>query len=389
MMGKVWIVVLGIIALLVPINLFSEDEILGYENFFEEDTIEDNGLDIGGSISSEFDYNILKASFSDFTLYNPNTAMIYLDRRLKNLVRGFIRGKMIFDPTLTESDFSYSSGLKLSLEELWIKFNIANTLFFTLGKQKIRWGASAFWNPTDTLNTIRRDPFETEDDREGVTILKTHIPLGTANLYAIGLFNDAHNVDEIGYAGRIEVPISTFEFSLSATGAKGCNPIFGFDFSGGIGDIDLYSEFAFFRGDSIPESYKEENKFFLSMSCGISYELEYSSEDTVTFCLEYYYNGKVYSDGEYAYEPYNLSKHYGMFMISIPQPGGWNDLSFMIFNLGNFTDLTFITRPGITITAIQDLIIDFNVGFHYGRAGGELTIGDQLVDISLSFKIAV
>ena len=415
----VWLIII----LLNPINIFSEeddkkaleDEMFGNDSFIEEEkddfrdekggiseeekeSIEEDSLDIGGSISTEFDYNILNTSFSDYHLYNPNTAMIYLDKRLKNLIRGFVRGKLIFDPTSARE-------LLLSLEELWLKFHIANTLFFTIGKQKIKWGASKFWNPTDTLNTLKQDPFANEDGREGVTLFKTHIPIGIANLYAIGLFNNAHNLDEIGYAGRIEIPISTFEFSLSTTGAKGRKTVFGFDFSGGIGDIDLYSEFAFsfgsdktfFRGESVPESYKEDKRFFPRVSSGIRYELGYSDEDAVTFCLEYYYNSEGYSDkdlyrwvfDEYVYEPYNLSRHYGMLMISMPQPGEWNDITFTLFNLGNFTDLTFITRPGIIITAIQDLTIDLSFGFHYGKADGEFTLGNQLIDIALSFGMVI
>ena len=80
-----------------------------------------------------------------------------------------------------------SDNLQVDLQELRISANISHEIFFTIGRQKVKYGAAKFINPTDFLNPVPFDFFLPSDERSGVDIVKMQIPSGTANLYAAGV----------------------------------------------------------------------------------------------------------------------------------------------------------------------------------------------------------
>ena len=73
------------------------------------------------------------------------------------------------------------------LDQLWINFDVAHRAFVTVGRQHVKWGVGKFWNPTDYLHPVRRDPLATFDARTGTTMLKLHVPWEKRgwNFYAV------------------------------------------------------------------------------------------------------------------------------------------------------------------------------------------------------------
>lgn len=383
---------------------FSEEK--GITDQQKQETLRDR-MEIGGSLFSDFYYSTYSTKkFSDFLFYNTNLAYVYLDSKLEKDVRFFAKGKFTYTPTLNENDINPYTGqtskqLVSELDELKLMFNAKNLVFFTIGKQKIKYGSGKFWNPTDFLNTTMKDPFYTYDRRVGVALVKAHVPLGNSNFYLIGDVNEAKNLDQIGYVLRYEVPINSSEFALTMRAKKDRSTKLGLDLSTALYEFDVYGEMSVSKGsdkvfyDQLGNTYTDNKKTYIGVTGGISYEWQYIENDTMTFNLEYYYNKEGYNSpsiypilwANNAYVPLNTGRQYAMFMVYVPKPGSWNSINISMFNIANLIDSSLITRTELMYLMTHDLSIGFNATVHYGKANGEFRTGGQLVDLGVRFEV--
>lgn len=364
-------------------------------------------LDIGGSLFSDFYYFTSSTKkFSDFWFYNTNLAYVYLDSKFEKDVRIFVKGRLTYTPTTNAGELSPYTGetierLLADLDELKIMFNAYNQVFFTIGKQKVKFGAAKFWNPTDFLNDRMKNPFYSYDRRLGVSLVKVHVPVGSANAYFIADIEGARNIDQIAYVGRFELPVNVSELSVTVLSRKNHATRLGFDFSTAVSVLDIYAEAGVSKGsdkvlyDKFGTSYTNNKSTFWGISGGISYEFAYSDLDTTSLTLEYYYNQEGYNDpsmypvllSKGAFVPLNTGRQYAMLMIYIPKPGTWNDTNISIFNIANLVDSSLITRLELMYMFTKELAMGFNASFHYGRSNGEFRVGGQLVDLGVRFEL--
>ncbi|MBI4402930.1 MAG: hypothetical protein HY537_02140 [Deltaproteobacteria bacterium] len=348
---------------------------------------EDERLKIGGTFWTELDYYGLSTSENKQWLFNPNNLWVYGDARLRNNVRAFVKGRLIYDPVISGNAVSPLTGLTIrqfesSLDEAKLMFNAGRLVYFTVGRQKIKWGSGKFWNPTDFLNTSRREMFRSEDYRSGLTLLKTHVPIGRANLILIQDLEGASKPSLVGHAARAELALSSSEIALSAFSKTGRKAVIGLDVSFAVWDFDLYAESAY-------------TKDVFKTVVGVSYDYKVSDSDTISFGLEYFYNGDGYTNTDLylgavaggTYIPYYLSQHYGMFMIWLPSPGRLDDFTFTLFNLVNLTDHSAVSRLNVDIKLLQDIKCNLAFGVHYGNANGELRLGGQSVDLQGGLRV--
>ncbi len=363
--------------------------------------------EIGGSIYSDFYYSIYSdKSFDDNLFINSNLGYVYLDSKLPEDVRVFIKGKVVYTPTVTDGDFSPITGetynkLDADLDEAKIMFNAYNKVFFTIGKQKVKYGASKFWNPTDFLNQTMKNPFYDYDRRTGLPLVKVHVPIGSSNCYLLGDLDDAKNIDEISYVLRCEVSLKSSEFAISRRAKKNQATKVGFDFSTALYDLDVYGEASVAKGsdktfyDQAGTPYMNTRKTFWDISGGVSYEMPFLDADSITFYLEYYFNGEGYRDpaiypvlwANGAYVPLNTAKQYAMFMIYAPTPGNWNHINISMFNVFNLVDSSAITRAELMYLFTKDLSVGFNITGHYGKSDGEFRLYGQLIDLGIRFEL--
>lgn len=362
--------------------------------------------EIGGSVFSDFYYSIYSdKQFDDNLFINSNLGYVYLDSKLPEDVRFFLKGKISYVPT-ANGQFSPITGdaadkLDADLDEAKIMFNAYNRVFFTIGKQKVKYGASKFWNPTDFLNQTMKNPFYDYDRRTGIPMVKVHVPIGRSNCYLLGDLDDATNIDQISYVLRCEVSTESSEFALSRRAKKDQASKVGFDFSTALYALDVYGEAAVSKGsdkvfyDNTGASYMNTRKTFWNISGGVSYEMPFLDADSMTFSLEYYYNMEGYKDpsmypilwAKSAYVPLNTAKQYAMFMIYAPTPGNWNHINISLFNVLNLTDSSAITRAELMYLFTKDLSIGFNVTGHYGKSDGEFRLYGQLIDLGIRFEL--
>jgi hypothetical protein len=236
-------------------------------------------LRIGGQIYLRAQSSGLQGqSPADWSLSSPSLLDVYMDVRPNERVRGYVRGRMTYDPTLpstasptmpagydSSSQGGSSSGGTASLaslvgpqqtrtprvvlDQMWLSFDIKHAVFVTAGRQHVRWGTARFWTPTEFLHLQHRNPLDVFDARTGTTMLKLHVPWEARgwNFYAYGLTEGADatpTASRVAGAARAEVVLGTAELGAGALVQRGHKPKLAADISAGIWDFDFYGEVA-------------------------------------------------------------------------------------------------------------------------------------------------
>lgn len=450
----------------------SESSSISWEKL--EDTLE-----IGGDLYSQITYAVLDETYvfplgtsfkTMFALFNEidvnevdelltidqtnfgfsNNLYVYMDSRPNDDLRVFVKGILFFDPTYNQGFFGEEyAEVTADLEELWIKFTLWDYLFFTLGKQKIKWGTGRIWTPTDFLNENYIDPFAVWDARPGVSMIKLHIPVESLgwNFYIMGKMDDIKDVDSMGLAVKAEFVFSTVEIGLMSVLKKNTRTRYGISISAGVWIFDVYAEWAFKYGaiynkargqDPFPielapgpipdeedpislqgvEFYYPEKKLYNQITAGIEYTFNYSADDLMTLNAEYFYNQEGYNDIEdlsaaiignilgsmVALEgmtnpiPFNfryMGVHYVSLIWMLPTPGSLNHTTFLISSMANLSDKTGLSVLNISHELIDDLHMNFIMYASYSFIDevddyrGELRFGNQFFNFILSFNIKI
>lgn len=233
------------------------------------------------------------------------------------------------------------------LDQLWLNFDIARTVYITVGRQKVRWGTARVWFPTDFLNSAPRDPFNPFDVRLGVNMVKVHVPIEKLgwNFYGYGLFdnigvnNSQLTIGNLGGALRAEFVVWQAELSLGAVWQNGRRPRYAASLSLPLGPLDAYAEVALrdgrdfvitrapsdtkfqtfidtattaglrnaLGGEDFAAAYADElSKFDISIgrgsgvyaqvSGGLSWQFNYTDKNFGILAAEYFYNPAGYAN---------------------------------------------------------------------------------------------
>jgi hypothetical protein len=359
-------------------------------------------LDLGGLLYLRGEYAALeRGRAEDFRLRTPNLLDAYLDARPSDRVRGYVRGRLYFDPTIAKGGETNSFGqteerTTALLDQAWVKLDVGRTLFVTVGPQRIKWGAGRFWNPTDFVNQARLDPLAVLDERTGVSLVKLHLPVEALgwNFYAIADLEDASTPGEVGGALRAEVVVLDAEVALSAAARKD-NPLrLGADLSTAVGDFDLRGEVALQHGQPAPfyegplgasRTVSREDDWIPQAVAGAEIAVPYSDRDNVVLGAEYFFNDAGYENADLyplllasgRYEPFYVGRHYGAAYALLQAPGNRDDHTFLLTTLGNLSDRSFVTRFDWRVLLLQYARLDAHVAGHYGDRG-EFRLGFDL-----------
>ncbi|MBL8917697.1 MAG: hypothetical protein JNJ54_02460 [Myxococcaceae bacterium] len=233
------------------------------------------------------------------------------------------------------------------LDQLWLRFDIARTVYLTVGRQKVRWGTARIWYPTDYLNSQPRDPFNPFDVRLGVNMVKVHVPVEKLgwNFYGYGLFdnigvgNSQLTLGNLGGALRAEFVVWQAELGLGAVWMNGRRPRYAADISLPIGPFDVYGEVAIrsgrdfvitrapsdtkfqsfldaaqnaglrnaLLGEDFGAAYSDElgkydvtigrgTGIYAQVSGGLSWQFNYTDKNFGILAAEYFYNPAGYSN---------------------------------------------------------------------------------------------
>ncbi|MFT7582953.1 MAG: hypothetical protein ACI9MR_004639, partial [Myxococcota bacterium] len=360
-------------------------------------------LTIGGQLYLRFASTLQEdMAFGDMPLSMPNLLDLYLDARPDDRVRGFFNGRLRFDPTVRDGQTSlFGQSVEpasVSVDQLWLKTDIARTVYLTIGQQRLKWGASRLWNPTDFVNTTRREPLSLFDERTGAPLVKAHIPIESLgwNAYAILLLDGVETLEDVGAALRLEMAFDRSEFAVSSVFGKGRKTSFGLDVSAGVGEIDVTAEIALtderdsdvFSGTldiingEVPTASKRD-AWIARASMGASYTFRPNDDDLMTVGVEYFYNPLGYSDASLypfllavgALEPFYAGEHYAGLFWLVPSPGDWDDVTFTLSTIGNLSDPSFVSRLDVSAQLHTRLQLQTYAQVHYGKRGGEFRFG--------------
>lgn len=384
-------------------NDSAETETSSKNTPFDSSVLDKDNLSIGGTLKSKIDYQF---AGDDHILSFPNNLWLYADAHFPKDIRAFASGRLIYNPSYdgtTTSQFTAKTQRRetWTLDELKLMFNIQHTLFWTVGKQKIKWGASHFWNPTDSLNQTKKDFFQSTDERGGLPLIKTNIPLSFANIYGIALLDNATELNQMSWVGRAEIPLPSAEMSATFITKSDEKNTYNVDGSFSLWDFDLYGELSYSKGTNDPH-YKNaapdptyDDRDIFKASGGISYDLYYNEKDALTLNGEYFYNGNGYTNTkEYLavlanqqYTPFYLSQNYALLALIANEPFGLTENRVSLYEIANLSDCTQVTRLQWDVTFYRKLDVQAALSGHTGKSGGEFTIFDQYVDASLRAKV--
>lgn len=351
--------------------------------------VEADRLKMGGYLQAEWmAYQLENAPVQDY-ITSPMTLELYLDAQMKNDVRAFFKGRLLNDSSVDESVPSPLTGGAQKqntsyLDEMKISFNTRRKIFWTVGRQKIKWGASKFWNPTDFINMTKRDFLRQDDLRTGISMVKAHIPWRASNFYVIGVNEAASESSQNGIAGRFEIPINTSEWTLSAYSRKGQKTKLGSDISFALKDFDVYMEGA--QTDIGTDK---------SASGGLSYEFKYNDDDTATVGLEGFWQENGASDkSSYAtmlasgqFVPFHMGKSYTSASLFMMKPGSWNDSNLLFLAIMNNSDRSQYYRVTWIYTGISDLQWTVALGGRAGETGSEMKLFNQTYDAWVQMRV--
>jgi hypothetical protein len=361
----------------------------------------------------------------------PSLTDVYLDVRPNDRVRGFALGRMLFDPTQTASSTSVLPGAVRAanprgvLDQLWVRFDVERAAFLTVGRQHVKWGVGRFWNPTDYLHAVRRDPLAVFDERTGTTMLRVHVPWerrgwnfygvaiaeplvtqGTSPLVPSSQAPQAAASNELGAIGggaRAELVLGGWELGLDGVAQRGIRPRLGADLSGAVGEIDVRGELGlrtssdvplFARVAGVPDSAplvlryaeREPSGIRPSAVAAAEWSHKYSDEDAFTVGVEYFYNANGYDDARVyplllaanAFTPFYLGRHYAGAYLVLPRPGSWNLHTFTLSAIANLSDRSAVARLDWSVTLLTYLTLETYLQSHLGANGGELRLGIDL-----------
>ena len=310
---------------------------------------------------------------ADVTLDAPSRLDLYADARPNDRVRAYASGRLTHDFTIRDTDTDPFTGAPLAsetvlLDQLTLKFDAAHRVFVTVGRQRILWGVGRFWNPTDFLNQQRLDPLAVFDVRTGVDLLKVHVPVesANANFYAIGNFEDAQTLAEIGGALRAEVAFGQTELTASGALRAGTAQQLGVTLSSGVGPFDLALEAAIQHGSpdphyagrfdlatlTLPRTVDRSTAWLPQVVARIEASIPYGAEDSLIVGVEYFRNELGYDSAELlpwliangAFTPLYFGRDYAGGYALLAAPGRADDHTFIASVLSNLSDRSLIAR---------------------------------------------
>jgi hypothetical protein len=411
----------------------------------------ENPLQIGGQLYLRSQSSAQQGDDA-WTLSSPSLLDVYLDARPNPRVRGFIQGRMSFDPTAAPgstttaqvmngsngafagtsatgfTSFSTTRGPTSILDQMWIRFDILNHVFVTAGRQHVRWGTGRFWQPTDYLHPVKRNPLDVFDARPGETMVKLHVPWEERgwNFYGFAVTEDpneaTNQLKQVAGGGRAEIILFDAEIGLDALLKNGRKPRFGVDLSRGIWELDVYGDLGIRSGqdfnvvqkvtdpngavpclpgpgipdgatlNSIAAQYAVVPLSGVKVQAvgGANWSHKYNDNDMFTVGAEYFYNQPGYSDpnlypgllfnqsGTPMLNFFYTGRHYGAIFASFPAPYSWNLSTFTLSTLSNLSDQSYVSRLDYSYTLLTHITLEAFVAVHYGTSAGEFRLGFQI-----------
>jgi hypothetical protein len=312
---------------------------------------------------------------------------------------------------------------------LYSKFTWKDLLFFTFGKQPIKWGTGYFFSPADDIFAQSEvDIADPTAEREGPLALRVQfpIPLTMHNLYALAVLPQSSDPtalagmkpEDIALAGKAEFFFGNTEVAAAGYYQRNQRPQAVLMATTGTGDFNFFAEgtaaFASPQGEAYVEMASAPvpmlnplvtSKFSVIDRSGQALfsatgGAMYTNQDwNFTAVGQYLYNGRGYAAlslgdileaafdrtlGQPAGEPtLNISsiastisglgkigQHYGVVSL------GWTSLwdskwDFSVLAIANFSDSSGFVKPTLSLRCLNYVTLSGGASFSWGGDGSE------------------
>lgn len=359
--------------------------------------LQDNNTVVGGRLSLDTAAILQEGGKIDDILYQYDTTVYaYLDARPNDVTRTFVRMRAIHpDPEFDKPGKDKESGSpRFDLDEGWIKVSgFDKKVFFTAGRQHLKWGTGRFWNPSDFLASANKDPLAVYDYRLGSNLFKIHYPMEKQghNFYLIADFDKMSLYKKPGAAMRMEFAGKSSEISFTAYARSKKPSRIASDLSFDAGPVDIHLEVVFstlnrndfYRGEgSLTEPtkleiYTRRSEWIPQIVTGVKYDHLYSESDHWSVELEYFYNGLGYKKRDLEFvalakgdaAPLYAGQHYGGLMFALPNPGSLQDTSFYVSSLMNLSDKSGLVRLSTQMKFYKEILLELWGTSSFGETG--------------------
>jgi hypothetical protein len=413
---------------------------------FASGLVKEDALKIGGQLYIRAITTLLQDQALGDALFSfPILVDAYLDARPTDRLRAFVLGRLIYDPLQASNVLltgvpGSTAGLQpvsnpaVYLDQAWLSLDIARAVFITAGRQHVTWGVSRYFNPSDFLASRPRDPLAIFDVRLGVSMLRVQVPWEKAgwNFTAVALFEPTQTIssegttvgggggsvnvitgtrttangllEAVGGAGRIEFAFKGGAAGIQALAQKNSVWRVGADVTAGVGDVDLYAEAVLKGGlDLPPPSYIVVAGVYSGYAFGpvlqpsipvvqavggLTYSLNIEGNKSLTLGAEYFFNSASFTSKQYpnlifqgAYQPFYLGQNYLAASVTLVDPTP--KITWVLTEIANLTDVTFITRVDFLITVLSYLQVEAFAAVDYGHLGGEFRLGFNIPGVPI------
>ncbi len=415
---------------------------------FDTDEVKSDALKIGANLLMTGQvFARENIAFKDQSFSAPFVLDTFMDGRPNDRLRAFGVARLQFDPTRPLSTGAASTSTATAtagtptigltntgsinpnvlLDQLWLRFDIARRVYFTIGRQKVRWGTARIWFPTDFLNSQPRDALNPFDVRLGVNMVKVHVPIESLgwNFYAYGILDNIApgaaglTLERLAGAVRGEFVLGPAELGLSGIWQAGRRPRYAVDLSSALGPFDVYGEVALrdardflkyrFPTDTTVENYLlkafngeieayRPQGVTAQVSGGVSFQFNYTDNNSMVLAAEYFFNPMGYgSTLEYLIDtsmplfrsalpgaadpgqvdpiqrvPLYQGKHSLALIVAAPGLPQLPWISLTASTIISFMDPSGLTRLDATFRVLQFLNVSVFGAVFYGQTGGEL-----------------
>jgi len=239
--------------------------------------------------------------------------------------KGVFRGKMRLNSDLSymDSDWDYD----LSLYEGF--FSLKPSLHFQMdfGKKRLKWGKGYAWNPVAFIDNPK-NPFDPDLALEGFTVISADyiksfpgkLKTLTASLVLLPISNGVNESlgkpNTLNYGGKLYFLLFDTDLDFMFLAGPGVSSQYGIDFSRNItSNVEIHGEWAYgtrYSRRVVDEQgiSKQEKGASQSYLLGI----RYLTKTNTTFFLEYYRNGRGYTQEEMEAYYQSIDRAYDFFL---------------------------------------------------------------------------
>jgi len=301
---------------------------------FDLSEIEKKVFQFGGYLEARPVFSLLDrdSRFYFLNYYDSEQQKSALEYNFKALLdlsyeKGIAKAQMILNADLIHTDSDWSQDT--DLYEGFLSLKPSLHFHIDVGKKRLKWGKGYAWNPVAFIDNPK-NPFDPDLALEGYTVLSVDYlksfsgKLRTLTVTGVlipvleGLNSQLGRHNTLNYGGKLYSLLFDTDIDLMFLAGPGISPQYGIDFSRNItSNMEIHGEWAYWTEyskrmvdeEGVSDQKKEDD-------CSYLLGIRYLTKSNTTFFLEYYRNGRGYTQKEMEHYCRLIDSGYDMFLES-------------------------------------------------------------------------